>query len=133
MLFIILFQNSKILRKNNNNDNIILGNNLYDKIFPKISLDKKSTASVSEIFNIRILYIPDSNLTGDYIRYIRPLKEEKELKYNKKYPEKETFVTSKDFERRDNQINYTDYFKLCFEEKLLDSNKIEYDNKPINV
>ena len=120
-----------MLSKNNNNDNRILGNNLYNKTFPKISLDNKNTTSISEIFNSRILYIPDSLLTGDYIRYIRPLKEEKKLKYNKKYSEKDTFITSNDFKRRDNQKNYTYYFKLCFEEKLLDSNKIEYDNKPI--
>ena len=133
ILFIILFKNSKILDKNNiiNNDNRTSGNNLYDKTFPKISLDNKRTASLSEIFNSRILYIPDSILTGDYIRYIRPLKEENNLIYNKKYSEKDTFITSNDFKRRDNQIIYTDYFKLCFEEKLLDSNKIEYDNKPI--
>ena len=99
---------------------------------PKISLDNNDISSLDEIFNSRILYISDSNLTAEYIKYIRPInKEEEEEKYKRKYSENEVKISKDIFKKREDQYNYKDFAKICLEERLIDSNKIEYDNKPI--
>ena len=104
----------------------------FNNILPKVNLENNNIVpSLEEIFNSRILYIPDANLTGEYIRYIRPINENEEEKYKKKYSEKETIISPEIFQKRKDQYDYKDFAKLCLEEKLIDSNKIEYDNKPL--
>ena len=126
-----------IFKKNKGNYfyNNIKYNNKYkdyfENIFPKINLENKTIPSLEEIFNSRILYISDINITGEYIRYIRPINETEEAKYNKRYSENETKISPYYFKKRVDQYNYVDFAKLCLEEKLIDSNIIEFDNKPL--
>ena len=47
----------------------------FSHILPRINLDNKTIPSLEEIFNSRILYISGTNLTGEYIRFIRPINE----------------------------------------------------------
>ena len=70
-------------------------------------------------------------MTGEYIRYLRPVNETEEEKYKKKYSEKTTKIPVETFRKRVDQYDYLDFIKLCNEEKLLDTNKIDYDNKPL--
>ena len=70
-------------------------------------------------------------MTEQYIRYIRPINETEEEKYKKRYSENETKISTDIFKKRKDQYNYIDFAKLCLEEKLIDSNNIEYDNKPL--
>ena len=70
-------------------------------------------------------------MTGEYIRYIRPINETEEEKYQKKYSEKTTKIPKETFKKRADQYDYLDFVKLCNEEILLDTNKIDYNNKPL--
>ena len=125
------FENIKKISKYNNNIFKIKFNTNFNDILPRINLENKTIPSLDEIFNSRELFIPAENLTGDYIRYIRPINETEEEKYKKKYSEKETKISPDIFKRKKGQYDYINFTKLCFEEKLIDSNKIEYDNKPL--
>jgi glycosyltransferase involved in cell wall biosynthesis len=88
--------------------------------------------SLENIFESRILYISDAYLTGKYIKYIRPINQTEELKYSKKYYNKTIKFPLETFKKkRDNQLNYYEFTKICNEEKLLNSNKIDYDGKPL--
>ena len=99
---------------------------------PKISLDNKSALSLDNIFDSRILYIPNAYLTGKYIKYIRPINQTEELKYLKKYSNKTIKVPLETFKKkRDNQFDYYEFIKICNEEKLLNKNKIDYEGKPL--
>ena len=62
----------------------------FNNILPRLDLNNQTIPSLEEIFNSRILYIPDANLTGEYIRYLRPINETEEKKYQKRYSENET-------------------------------------------
>ena len=103
----------------------------FDDMLPKINLKNNTTPSLEEIFNSRILYISDIHITKEYIKYLRPVNETEEAKYKKRYSENETKIPPYFFKKRSDQYNYVDFGKLCLEEKLIDSNKIEYNNKPI--
>ena len=105
--------------------------NIFIDILPKINLKTNYIPSLEEIFNSRKLYIFDSNLTGEYIRYLRPIKENEEKNFKKKYFEFETIISPEIFKKREDQYNYLDFAKFCLEEKLIYSNKIEYDNRPL--
>ena len=106
--------------------------NNFSNIFPKLSIDNKFSLSLENIFESRILYISDAYLTGKYIKYIRPINQTEELKYSKKYYNKTIKFPLETFKKkRDNQLNYYEFTKICNEEKLLNSNKIDYDGKPL--
>ena len=105
--------------------------NDFNEILPKISLTKKTAPSFEEIFNSRTLFLSSANLSGEYLRYIRPINEEEEQNFKKKYSENETTISPEIFKKRENQYNFKDFAKLCLEEKLIDSKKIEYNNNPV--
>ena len=104
--------------------------NDFNEILPKISLTKKTAPSFEEIFNSRTLFLSLANLSGEYLRYIRPINEDEEQNFKKKYSENETTISPEIFKKRENQYNFKDFAKLCLEEKLIDSKKIEYNNNP---
>ena len=116
---------------NKTNFNDIFTKINYDDILPKISLKNNSIPSIEDIFNSRELFIYDTYLTRDYIKFIRPINEIEEVKYKKKYSENEEIISPEFFKKRKDQYNYLDFAKLCLEEKLLDSNKIEYNKNPL--
>ena len=101
-----------------------------EDILPRISLKNVTIPSLDEIFNSREIYIPESYLTGKYIKYIRPINETEELVYQKELPKEKNIISPEIFKKRPDQFNYVDFGKLCLEEKLIDSKKIEYNNKP---
>jgi len=143
-LFIVL-DNIKDLEelkklKSPNNKQILEIKNRYKKkltsknieeILPKISLDNNNIPSLDEIFNSRTLFISDANITNEYIRYIRPINEKEEEKYNKKYSEDEIKISPDIFKKRDDQYDYIQFAKLCLEEKFIYSNNISYNNEPL--
>ena len=100
-------------------------------ILPRISLDNKTVPSLEEIFNSRQLYISDSKISKKYIKYIRPINEKEEEKYHKKYSEFDTMVSPNDYLKREGQYDYELFAKLCLEEKIIDSDRIDYENKPL--
>ena len=124
-----------------NNDTIVYNNksinddanfSKYQKMLPHLNPDSNDNPqSIKEIFNARQIYISDIRITSDYIKYIRPINETEELKYKKPYSENETIIDNRLFVKRPDQINYIDFCKIALDEKLIDNNTIEYDNKPI--
>ena len=130
--------NIKYNTKNNTKNNIKYNtkNNIkhkgpFDDMLPRINLNNNTTPSLEEIFNSRILYISDVHITKEYIKYLRPVNETEEAKFKKRYSENETRIPPYYFKKRSDQYNYVEFNKLCLEEKLIDSNKIEYNNKPL--
>jgi hypothetical protein len=100
-------------------------------ILPRINTQKNVPSCLEDIFNSRELFISDFDLTGNYIKYIRPINKSEEKQFKKKYSDNELIISSDYFQKRENQFDYKKFVKLCEEEKLIDSNKIIYDNKPI--
>ena len=104
--------------------------NKYYDMLPKTSLDdNKKIKSLKDIFNSRQLYINDSNLTTEYIHYIRPINETEEQEYQKVIYNK---VIPNDFsdEKRIGQYSFTEYYDICQEEKLINGN-FEKSDKPL--
>lgn len=94
-------------------------------ILPK--LNNETISNLTTIFQGRELFINGNNLTNEYIHFIRPLGEES--KNSKKYEN----ITPYEFinSSRKNQYNKTEFYNLCNEEKLIDSQKFEYSNNPL--
>ena len=99
---------------------LIISNNRtkFDNILPKLNLNASEIPSIDDIFRSRELFIGDSKLTKEYIKYIRP----KNLNYNNLLKNK-TYVTldnNLNFSRvRKNQLEINDYYELCLREKLI--------------
>jgi glycosyltransferase involved in cell wall biosynthesis len=101
-------------------------------MLPRLIPSKSQKASsLEEIFNARQIYISDERITPEYIRYIRPVNEADEMKYKKRYSENETIIDEKIYQKREDQLNYIDFCKICLEGQLINKTKIEYNNKPI--
>ena len=102
----------------------------FSDIFPKIiENDKFVIPTLSELFNSREIYISESNLTYDYIHYIRPFNESEEEKFKKPlYPNIEPNLSFT--MNRTNQIDINTYYNICINEKLISNEKIIYNNKP---
>ena len=79
----------------------------YQKMLPLLNIDLNiTTTSVEDIFNSRQIYISDVRITPEYIRYLRPINEIEEQKYNKRYSENETIIDKNLFKKRMDQYNY---------------------------
>jgi len=103
--------------------------NYYKDLIPKINLmEENNITNISEIFKSRRLFINDNNITNDYIRFIRPINKKEEEKYKKILHSKLSFETFNI--ERENKINLDNFFKLCTEEKLIDSNKYNLSDNP---
>ena len=126
---IIKIQKRKVLNTKNKKKKYII--NDFNEVLPKISLENKSESSFEEIFNSRTLFLSGANLSAEYLRYIRPINEKEEQKFKKKYSAYETKIPPEIVKKREDQYNFKDFAKLCLEEKLIDSKKIQYDNKPL--
>ena len=103
----------------------------FRDFLPRISLDNKTVPSLEEIFNSRQIYISSTKISKKYIKFIRPINEKEEEKYHKKYSEFDTIVSPNDYLKREGQYDYETFAKLCLEEKIIDSYRMDYENKPL--
>jgi glycosyltransferase involved in cell wall biosynthesis len=126
IIFILLLYSIFLVEKINLNKKYTK----FLNILPRINTQKDVPSCLEDIFNSRELFISDSDLTGNYIKYIRPINKSEEKQIKKKYSDNELIISSDYFQKRENQFDYKKFVKLCEEEKLIDSNKIIYDNKP---
>ena len=149
LLLLFLFIDKKLLNKNN-----VRKVNIFDKynvIYNKFSVNENDIVkykdmlprltpnnnspipTIDEIFNSREIYISDTRITPDYIKFIRPVNENDEKKYKKRFSEGDTIIDKILFKKRPDQLDYNNYCKLSLEEKLMDDNKlIELErNKPL--
>ena len=103
----------------------------FIEILPKISLQKHTFPNLKDIFKCRELYINDTDLTDEYIRFIKPVNENEEKKYQKKGKEKDIKFNEKFFMKRKDQYNFKEFVKICSKEKMIDSKIIKNNNKPL--
>ena len=134
----------KIIKNENiyisNNSSIVYNNctikdpalSKYKKMLPHLSPDLNIYPnSIEEIFNARQIYITDSKISTEYIKFLRPINETEEEKYKKRYSENETFIDSNIYKKRKDQYDYRNFCKLALDEILIDDYKINYENKPM--
>ena len=99
----------------------------YD-ILPRTNLkENTSNINLTDIFESRLLYIDDRNLTKEYIRFIRPLNETRVK--NNKYKKSENVIYS--FENRTGKLNYKEFIKICQSERLIYRNVNESSKSPL--
>ena len=105
---------------------------LYKDILPKTNDQNKEIQSLEEIFNSRRLFIPDTNLTPEYIRFLRKINETEEEIYKKKYSENETKIDPSFFNKRVDQLNFKDFLSINVKNKLLfNTSQLENNDKPL--
>jgi glycosyltransferase involved in cell wall biosynthesis len=134
----------KIIKNENiyisNNSSIVYNNctikdpalSKYKKMLPHLSPDLDIYPnSIEEIFNARQIYISDSKISTEYIKFLRPINETEEEKYKKRYSENETFIDSNRYKKRKDQYEYCNFCKIALDEILIDDYKINYENKPM--
>ena len=83
--------------------------------------------SLTDIFESRLLYIDNTNLTKEYIHFIRPLKGKK-IKRNKSRESKKVFYN---FKNRTDKLKYKEFIKICYSERLIYKNTSKSDKNPI--
>ena len=104
----------------------------FQNMLPRLTPDFKIIpSSIKEIFDARQIYISDIKITNEFIRYIRPVNETEEKGYIKRFSENQTKIDKNIFAKRRDQYKYNEFCKIALNEKLIDDNKIKYDNKPI--
>ena len=103
----------------------------FQKMLPYLTPDLNSySSSMGEIFNSRQIYISDVKITPEYLRFVRPINETEEQKYNKRYSENETIINNSLFDKRSDQLNYINFCSLALKEQLIDYKKINYEKQP---
>ena len=115
------------LKQSNNKEKIKIN---YNELIPKINLQDKNIPNLQQIFKSRRLYINNKNITNDYIRFLRPIDEKEEKKYNQKlYPD----LSFNNYPNIKNEkiIDIVNFYKICIEEKLLDSKKYSLPDNPL--
>ena len=99
----------------------------YD-ILPRTNLkENTSNINLTDIFESRLLYIDDRNLTKEYIRSIRPLNETR-VKYHK-FKKSENIYYS--FKNRKDKLNYKEFIKICQSERLIYRNVTQTSKSPL--
>ena len=98
-----------------NIDNIDNNINKFINNIPKLN-NSIYPINIKEIFESRRLYISDANITNEYIHFIRPVNTNIEIK-NQKIIDKE--FNESYFIKRNDQLNYEEYAKMCIEGKLV--------------
>ena len=123
-----IFAQFKIYYNTNIKNNIEFSK--YKNMFPRLTPDiNEFPPSLEEIFNARQIYIPDVRLTQEYLKFIRPINETEEEKYNKPYSKGKNIIDKNLFKKRPDQYDYKEFCKIALEEKLIDENNIiEFDN-----
>ena len=99
-----------------------------NEILPKTNLkENNSSKKLTDIFESRLLYIDDTNLTQEYIHFIRPLNGKK-MKHNKYRESKKILYNLKN---RTDKLNYREFIKLCNSERLIYTNVSKLDKNPL--
>ena len=104
----------------------------YQKMLPHLTPNFNSSAkNVEEIFSARQLYISDTIITPEYIKYIRPIKQNEENNYKHNSLHDENIIDMKLLKKRVDQYNYKEFCNLSLSERLIDNISIQYKTKPI--
>ena len=99
----------------------------YKVLLPQIKNKRKNKhRKLNDIINSRELFINELNLTKEYIRYVKPIKENEDIIDNKRSNE---MKVNENFKERENNSKY--FSKLCVEEILINSTKFELNENPL--
>ena len=134
LFFCILFYSFKL----NSIYQILEYNNSinYIDILPKINKINKNDniSNIDYIFNSKQLFIKDINLTINYVKFIRELREKnnESIEYSN-YNKNEIKFNLNYFKNNEEKYNYTLYGKFCLEENLLESNIVEHRQPIISI
>ena len=100
------------------------------ELYPKTNIsDDSFITDINELFMSRRLYINNNKLTKEYIRYIRPINEKEEKKYQKILYPNLTFDHYPNITRED-QLSVEEFFIMCNEGKLIDTKIYNAPKKP---
>ena len=134
-IYFIIFRNKKInalesvtkveILEIDKNNNTYSG---FEDMIPRTSLNNNTVPYLYELFNSRELFIEEKKMTRKYIEYIRPINQTEEEQYKIIHHE---LVKLDNFDKREDEYDYLEFAKICLEEKLIDSNNITYENKPL--
>ena len=88
-------------------------NSDFNDIFPKLELNSdKIIEEINELFESRELFISDTNITNEYIRYVRPLEKKEEEIFD--------FQFYKDIDHYNDyllelneELKLNDFYELC--------------------
>ena len=103
---------------------------LFYELLPFVGENMEKPNFLIEIFESNKLYINDANISKEYIKYIRGI-EKKDRTVNNTYLWKDKTFSEESFIKRKDQLNYKEYGKLCFEEKLINFKKYEISKNPL--
>ena len=83
------------------------------------------------IFKSRQLYINDANITNEYIRCLRPVA----ILFNHNDTDIQNNLINDNFNesffiKRNDQLSFEEYIKLCINEKLINETEIQFYKKP---
>ena len=122
LLIILLFK----IKLSEENLNRILDKSIKNisHIFPKANLNDFYIPTKNQLLESRQLYINEKNLTPEYIQYFKTLSDNEEKIYKTKENEGKSFLNYFDAQR-EGQLNYSDFYYLCKDEKLLSTEKIK--------
>ena len=103
----------------------------FNEIFPKLQLnDSQKIEDIKVLFESRELFINDKNISNEYIRYIRPIIQKDEEKYEHKFHK--DFESQKDYLFELNkELNLNDFYELCNASILIQEKNIEYQDYPL--
>ena len=116
---------------NENNKNFSFSDSNFVDILPKLSLnDDKIIENKYQLFESRELFITGPNVTNEYIRYIRPVKQNDEEIFEHKFYNDKEHHDDYLFELKD-ELNLKDYYELCNATVLFQTNTNDIENYPL--
>ena len=132
---ILIFSFKNNCHFNYPNKNLFVYNeNGFINILPKTKFKINNvTQNLNEIFKSKQLFIDNSSLTKEYINFIRPIYKEEERKYDENILREEIRFSLNYFKDREEKANYSNFGKLCIQEKLIKEEKIEMFKPIISV
>jgi glycosyltransferase involved in cell wall biosynthesis len=138
IIIILLFLNLyfKLEKTGNENTNYVIDNpdptkNRLEELLPKLNSNEDNEShTIKEILEARELFINDKNITNEYVKLFKTLSKEEDKIYKEKKFDGKKFHHYME-EARSNQLNYSDFYYLCNEEKLINpTEKIESFDDP---
>ena len=107
--------------------------NRFKNIYPSLTLELiNDFPTLNEIFNGRILYIYDRNITNKYIRHVKPYEDKEEEKYLKEiYPDLIPKINDISNENRGDFYNTNLFIDFCNKGKLIEYDQLKNIDKKI--
>ena len=105
--------------------------NRFKNLYPSLTLELiNDFPTLNEIFNGRILYINDRNITNKYIRHVKPYEDKEEEKYQKElYP---NLIPNDNFnENRGDFYSTSLFINFCNQGKLIEYDQLKNIDKKI--